>query len=304
MSVIKAGLAAGGRQVKADFNGLYINQVGQMNISGQVVYLVWTDSPADSPILILNSGQIPRVGDNYVEAGVVFRNVIFKDATPRYVGPEGNLYKWQVTYNLSGIIKQSTSGEEPPPGTEDDPVLLDFSFSVDKNQYAEIEDLDGRVNANTLGEYFSDPLIFNEAVVNFEFKRTEYINPLLLADEFYESYNAAPIWGLRAGTLRVLDINAAANVTESRTSWNVVYRIQYRRRGWLTQKANTSLYCYDNQQQAFVRISNQDGSPVEQPVLINSNGTLWTGGNVPYLYFRTLYPRDFSGLNLPNPFEL
>ena len=265
MTVKKAGLAAGGRQVKGTFNGLYINGLGQMSVSGQILYYAWTDSPADSPLLILNSGLVPRIGDNYVEAGQVFRDVIFKGAAPRYIGPDGSLFKWSITYDLEGTAKQTSSGEEPPPAEVDDPILLDFSFSVDKNQYAEIADLDGRINANTLGEYFSDPLTFNEAVVNFEFKRTEYRNPLLLADTYYESYNAAPIWGLRAGTLRVLDISSAANVTTARTSWSTVYRLQYRRRGWLVQKANTSLYYYNTNSNTITRITNADGSPVEQP---------------------------------------
>lgn len=303
MTVKKAGLAAGGRQVKGTFNGLYINNLGQMNVTGQVVFYAWTDTATESPLMILNSGEVPRIGDNYVEAGQVFRNVIYKSATPRYIGVDGNLFKWSITYDLEGLVTQY-DGEDPPPVTNDDPVLLDFSFSVDKNQYAEIADLDGRINANSLGEYFSDPLIFNEAVVNFEFHRTEYDNPLTLADAFYETYNVAPIWGLRAGTLRVLDINASANVTAARTSWNVVYRLQYRRRGWLVEKANTSLYAYDATARTITRITNADGSPTEQPCLINYNGTLWQGGTVPTLSFRTLYPRDFAGLDLPNPFDL
>lgn len=302
MAVIKAELAAGGRQIKGTFNGYYINGVGQFNISGTVNFIVYSDTKDESPVSLLLSPMLPQIGALYVEGGHVFRRVIYKDATPRFTGIEGNYYRWDVTYTLEGISSGNENVNDTDGGTTEDPVLLNFSISAEKEEYASAYDLDGVPNCNSLGEFFADPITFNDAIVNFNFSRKEYANPLPMINAFWQAHNGAPFWGFDVGTLKVAEITASAAQKWSGTEWDVSYKLQYRRRGWAVEKANTGYYCKVGT--TIARATNADGSPTDAPIILNLDGTKWTSGTIPCRYFRTTYPRDFSLLGLPNPFLL
>lgn len=302
MSVIKADLAAGGRQIKGVFNGYYINGVGQFLISGTVKFVVYSDTRDESPVSLLMSPLLPQIGALYVEGGRVFRRIIYKDATPTYVGIEGNYFRWEVTYTVEGINNGDDPTSDSSGNGAEDPVLLNFSITAEKEEYNSAYDLDGKANCNSLGEFFADPIAYNNAIVNFNFTRKEFVNPLGKMNAYWETHNAGTFWGLRPATLKVAEITANATQKLSGTEWEVSYKIQYRRRGWLQEKANTGYYCRTSW--GIERAVNEDGSPTDAPVILNADGTRWTGGEVPVTYFRTTYPADFSGLNLPNPFYL
>lgn len=302
MAVIKAELAIGGRQIKGTFNGYYINNIGQWNIAGSIQYIVYSDKADESPVLLLQSKKLPQIGNLYVEGGTVFRRIIYKDATPRYIGPEGRYYKWEVNYTLEGVNSQETINGDEDGETVEDSVLINFSITSEKETYSSAYDLDGAPNCNSIGEYFADPITFHTAIVNFNFRRKEYSNPLRKIDAFFETHNNAPFWGFPEGRFKVAEITADAEQRLSGTEWDVNYKLQYRRRGWTTEKANTGYYCVDGG--GVVRAYNSDGSPTDAPVILNADGTRWTSGAVPVRNFRTTYPADFNRLNLPNPFTL
>ena len=303
MAVIKADLAIGGRQIKGTFNGYYINNVGQWNIAGAVQYIAYCDKADESPVLLLQSPKLPQIGNLYVEGGTVFRRIIYKDATPRYIGPEGRYFKWEITYTLEGVNSQETVNSSEENGeTAEDSVLISFSITSEKETYNAAYDLDGKPNCNSLGEFYADPIAFNTAIVNFNFTRKEYRNPLWKIDAFFETHNMLPYWGFPPGRFKVAEITADAERRLSGTEWNVNYKLQYRRRGWTTEKANTGYYCLEDGY--VVRATNDDGSPTDAPVILNADGTRWTSGTIPVQYFRTTYPADFARLRLPNPFKL
>ena len=302
MAVVKAQLAAGGRNIKGTFNGYYINGVGQFNISGTISFIVYSDTADESPVSILSSPLLPQIGALYVEGGRVFRRIVYKDGTPRYVGPEGNYFRWEVVYTLEGRNGDTENVNSEDGETDEDPVLLNFSISAEKEEYASAFDLDGVPNCNSLGDFFADPIIFNTGIVNFNFQRKEYANPLWVINEFWQAHNNNVFWGLPAATLKVAEITANAAEKYSGTEWDVSYKLQYRRRGWLIEKANTGFYY--NAGGAKARAINADGSPTDAPIILNVDGTPWTSGVIPCRYFRTTYPKDFNLLNLPNPFYL
>lgn len=302
MTVVKAELAVGGRNIKGTFNGYYVNRVGQWNISGGIKYIAYSDTADESPVRLLQSPLLPQIGNLYVEGGTVFRRIIFKDATPRFVGVEGRFYKWEIDYSLEGINANQNETTNDDGETQEDSVLINFSISAEKEDYNSAFDLDGLPNCNSLGEFFADPIVFKTGICNLNFRRTEYQNPLWKIDEFFETHNDAPFWGFPEGTLKVSEITADATQRLSGTEWDVSYKIQFRKRGWTTEKANTGYYCREDGY--IVRATNADGSPTDAPVILNVDGTRWTSGTIPMRHFRTTYPADFSRLGLPNPFSL
>lgn len=303
MTVVKAQLKAGGRDVKGTFNGYYINGEGQFNISGTVTFVAYCTEKDESPVGILLSPLLPQIGALYVEGGRVFPRIVYKDGTPRFMGVEGRYYRWEVVYTLEGRASDTETVNSTDGETVEDPILLNFSLSAEKEEYASAYDLDGIPNCNSLGEFFADPIMFNDAIVNFNFSRKEFRNPIPIINAYWQAHNAAPTWGLAPGTLKVAEITTNATQKFSGTEWDVSYKIQYRRRGWAVEKANTGMY-YNVGGGVMTRALNADGSPTDAPVILNLDGTKWTGGTVPCRYFRTTYPMNFDGLGLPNPFLL
>lgn len=295
MAIVKAQLVAGGRQIKKTFTGHYFRGRAVGEISGAIKYEALSDTPYESPLAVLSSALLPQVGDMYVEGGIVFPNVFFKEASPQYVGPFGNCWKWAIDYTLGGDDQE----EQEEDGDE---VITNFSISVDREEYATAFDLDNQANCNSLGEMFADPLIIQNAIVNFNFQRKEYANPIPRMNRFFNTHNGTTFWDFPPGTWKVAEMTANATEKQSGTEWETSYKLQYRRRGWAIEKANTGFYY--NAGTSITRALNEDGSPVDEPIILNADGTKWTGGVVPCKYFRVTYPEDFYALNLPNPFLL
>ena len=306
MSVVDAKLKADGRQVKETFTGVWFKGKPVKKVSGSIIYNVWSDREDELPLTILNDPRLPTLGDRYVENGVVFRNVFFTDATPRFMGPSGTRWRWEVTFSVGGEFSNASTSDEPEEDEETETTLLSFSASIETEDFASAVDLDGELNANSLGEFFADPLIFKSGILNLNFSRQERRNPLSKSIAFFQAHNAAPLWDVFApGTVKVADVSFSSTTTNLDVAYDVSYKLQYRPRGWFVEKANAGFYCVDAASGATVRALNADGSPTNDPVLLDLSGARLVPGSAPiFKTFRVTNPMDLNALNLPNPFEI
>lgn len=310
MSVVKADVKADGRNIRESFTGSYIRVVTRnasgitvnwypmTNVSGSVVWAAFSDSPQDSSMNVMQSSRLPSLGNNYVdERGVAWAGVIYTDRTARYIGPRGNYFLWEVSYTLGGAPKRET-GED-----EEDSVLLNFDASVETYDEAGGVDLDYKYNMNSLGFFFEDPLIFKRGILNLNFQRREYSNPLSTLTAYIGCINSVDLWGFPPHTVRLADMSYSSTVTESETTYDVSYRLQYKPATWNVVKANSSYYYAYNGD--LYRALNDDGSPRESPVLIAVDGSVLASGVAPPTRtFRVYQTADLNDLGLPDPFEL
>lgn len=315
MTVINVSLKKDGRQIRQKFDGQWrrtirtVNNNGSITTSvatapvvktlGTVVYVVEVDRADEQPILILQDRRLPQLAANYVENGVVYWDVYFVDATPRFIGPVGSLYRWEITYNLGG---EFSNAPQQTPGTQDE-TLLNFSISTELEETASAVDLDGVWNVNSIGDFFADPIIYQTGILNLNYSRREYSNPLAKVFDFFQVMNSVEWYGFAAGTVKVADITFSATETATATTYDVDYKLQYRRKGWNVEKANSGLYYLYNS--VKTRALNDDGSPADEPVLLAANGAKLAPGATPvFRSFRVHPTADLYDLNLPNPFEL
>lgn len=313
MSVVKADVKADGRNIRESFTGSYVrvvtwdsqgrpivNWYPLTNISGSVTYAAFSDDPADSSMNVMQSARLPALGAYYCdERGTTWAGVTYSDRSARYIGPRGNYFMWEVSYTLSGSPKRESSGEEE----EEDTVILNFDASVETYDEADGVDLDNKYNVNSLGFFFEDPLIFKKGILNLNYQRREYSNPLSTILNYLGCINGSGLWGFPIGTVRLSDMSYSSTVTESETTYDVTYRLQYKTAGWNIVKANSSYYYTYNGQ--MYRALNNDGSPKETPVLIAVDGSLLADGVAPPTRsFRIYNYADLNDLNLPSPFDL
>lgn len=310
----KVELKADGRQIKQTFKGVYnttIIQTGNtiqrttapvVTTSGTLIYSVRVTEPNEQPVTILSNRLLPQLGDRYIENGVLFPNVYFTEATPRFIGPRGNLYEWEITYQIGGEFSNTGQiGNGTESGTES--ALLSFSTSMELEDYASAVDLDGQWNCNSIGEFFADPIIFKSGILNLQYQRKEFENPLWKSRDFFQAVNNTPWYSFAAGTVKVADITFNATMYDNRTEYNVDYKLQYRPSGWKVEKANAGLY-YNNAG-VLERVKNADGSPVENPALLDRNGNILADSSqVIFKAFRVCNEADLHELGLPDPFEL
>lgn len=312
MSVVKVELKQDGRQIKQSFTGqtrTIVRTSGStverwtepvVKISGQVVFVVTATRPDELPITLMSAPNLPRVGASYMEGGTVFPNVFYVDGQPRFVGPRGKYWIYEITYTLGGDFTESN---ESANGNETEETLLSFSTSMELEDWASAVDLDGQWNCNSIGDFFADPIIFKTGILTFQYQRREYFNPLELARDYFQAVNSSAWHGFAAGLIKCSDISFNATQKESGSIYDVTYKLQFRPRGWAVDKANMGFYYMANN--AKVRALNDDGSPTDQPILLALDGTkLPAGGTVPFKTFRVNALADLNELNLPSPFEV
>lgn len=313
MSIVHYDLKTTGRAVKQRFEGQYLTTTTVINggesvykrttpvvkTSGQVIYVVEVDNKNDSPITILQDTRLPQLGSNYVENGVVFWNVFYVEATPRFIGAVGSLWQWEITYTLGGDFVNAPQNDN----SDNEITLLNFSASIELEDVAGAVDLNGQWNANSIGDMFLDPLIYKNGILVLNYSRREYDNPLDLIKNYFQKVNNAAWHDFAAGTVKADNISFTATQTTNQTYYDVTYTLKFRPTGWTVDKANSGLYYMSGGVKS--RALNDDGSPTDTPILLALDGTKLTSGvPVPVKSFVVHAGADFSALDLPDPFTL
>ena len=311
--IVNYDLKTTGRAVKQRFDGQYLTTTTVINggesvytrttpvvkTTGQVIYLVDVDSKFDSPISILQDKRLPQLGANYVENGVVYWNVYYVEATPRFIGPVGNLWQWEITYTLGGDFANAPQSETG----NNELTLLSFNANIELEDVAGAVDLNGQWNANSIGDMFLDPLIYKNGILVLNYARREYDNPLGIVRDYFQKVNNAAWYTFAAGTVKADNISFSATQTTNQTYYDVNYTLKYRPTGWTIDKANSGLYYMSGGTKH--RALNNDGSPTDTPILLALDGSkLSAGATVPVKSFVVHAGADFSGLDLPDPFSL
>lgn len=285
-----------------DDTGTRVNGVAIVEPKGELVYEVLSDDPTDDEFTMAWSPLLPQMGETLVLNGTFLKGVRVTGYTPKFEGPQGNLWLWTFRYKLGGqwSRNEEKSNED---ANKEEKELGSFDYSVEYSDLASRFDVTGRRNVNTLGDWFSDPLLLKEATVNFNFTFQTENNPLPITQKYNDAVNSVPLWGLPAGTVRATNISASCTLLSTGNRWNVSYQLSYRPNGWFERRANAGYYYMLNGSPTIAL--NADGSPKDAPVLLDANGGLLAANAEPYyIEFQTFQTQDLNELNLPNPFNL
>lgn len=283
--------------------GTSVNGVQIVKPSGALVYEVLSDDPTDDEFSMGWSPLLPQIGETLVLNGRPLDGVFVTEYTPKFEGPQGNLWRWTFRYTLGGEWAHNEHITNEDEKKDEQKELGSFDYSVEYNDLASKFDVAGRRNVNTLGDWFADPLLLKEATVNFNFTFQTKNNPLSITQKYNDTVNSVPLWGLPAGTVRATNISASCQLLSTGNQWSVNYTLAYRPNGWSERRANAGYYYLSNGSPTVAL--NADGSPKDAPVLLDANGGLLAADAEPYyITFQTFHAVDLNDLNLPNPFNL
>lgn len=283
--------------------GTSVNGVQIVKPTGALVYEVLSDDPTDDEFSMGWSPLLPRIGETLVLNGRPLDGVFVTEYTPKYEGPQGNYFRWTFRYSLGGEWSHNENITNEDASKDEQKELGSFDYSVEYSDLASKFDVVGRRNTNTLGDWFADPLLLKEATVNFNFTFQTKNNPLPITQKYNDAVNSAPLWGLAAGTVRATNISASCQLLTTGNQWSVNYSLSYRPNGWFERRANAGYYYLLNGSPTVAL--NADGSPKNEPVLLDANGGLLPATAEPYfIEFQMFQMQDLNELNLPNPFSL
>lgn len=283
--------------------GTSVNGVQIVKPTGALVYEVLSDDPTDDEFSMGWSPLLPQLWETLVLNGRPLDGVFVTEYTPKFEGPQGNLWRWTFRYTLGGEWSHNEHITNEDEKKDEQKELGSFDYSVEYNDLASKFDVAGRRNVNTLGDWFADPLLLKEATVNFNFTFQTKSNPLPITQKYNDTVNSAPLWGLPAGTVRATNISASCQLLSTGNQWSVNYTLAYRPNGWTERRANAGYYYMLNGSPTVAM--NADGSPKNEPVLLDANGGLLAATAEPYfIEFQTFQTQDLNELNLPNPFNL
>lgn len=285
-----------------DGTGVSVNGVQIVKPSGELVYEVLSDDPLDDEFSMAWSPLLPQIGETLALNGRPIKGVFVTGYVPKFEGPQGNLWRWTFRYKLGGEFSRNSHTTNEDANKSEEKELGSFDCSVEFNDLASKFDVAGRRNVNTLGDWFSEPLLLKEATVNFNYTFQTKNNPLRTIETYNDAVNSEPIWGLPVGTVRA-SISSSCQLLTTGNQWTVNYTMAYRPNGWFERRANAGYYYLSNGSPTVAL--NADGSPKDAPVLLDANGGLLAANAEPYyITFQTFHAVDLNDLNLPNPFNL
>lgn len=277
------------------------NGIRTILISGSIeIDLLLADSEKRlSPLKVLETQGLPKVGDKYAESDFIFRNTFYTDADPKYDGYRNGKHTYHITYTITGEEVENKEKEEK------EEQIISITLGTEEDPYSVPVDLDGKWNRNSAGEFFNDPLTVKCGIATFTFTRKEFRNPYHRALQFWNTINSSTLWGFLRHHLRCTKILPSLTYTNKKAYWNVIYELQFRALSWIERRVDCGYYVRGNGNTLY-RAMNADGSPTDQPILLNGyGGPLDTRTRIEPVYkeFRTYQEADLSLLNLPNPFD-
>lgn len=271
------------------------------NATASQTFEVLSDDRYDGAWAVYNADNLPKLGATYMENGVLVGGLTCSSVKPTFKGVFGNYFAWEVVCDYGGNRSQGASQPQ-------DNELLNFNYSVELVDYYNPCDYYGHPNTNTFGEFFDEPINNPNGCMTLTYQMKSQYNPLPLARDYFNSVNGTMMWGwAEPYTVKVESITGSCSVKQSTTEWTNTFVLKVMGGGWYLPKANSSHFYLDANGQ-LQRALNADGSPTDEPVLINKDGTLYNPKSIYdapyYIQFEPYRMCDLNELYLPDPYSL
>lgn len=186
---------------------------------------------------------------------------------------------------------------QQPENPLDEPPQVAWGFQ----QFQKVlqKDINGKALLNTADEQF-DPLPeVDDSRLVLSYQRNEAYFPVALAREYQDAVNSDAFLGAPAGTVKCQNINATRQFRNDVYFWAVSYEFHFRSDDddWelhiLNQGYRTTL------DDSYSIVSDQEGRPMNQPVLLDIDGQELTEGADPiFLDYKAYREKPFSAFNI------
>jgi hypothetical protein len=212
------------------------------------------------------------------------------------IGPQ----YFQVTVGYEALTSDPNDPSQNPLAQ---PAVVSFT-SVTQ----EVE-IDEDINGDPIETVNGEPLVgvtrpFTDLVITVS-RNLPTFNPVSIST-YMNKVNSATWYGLPAGTVRIMDIQAQNQFSEDFEFWAVTISFQVRRgygsvtdaKAWWHRCAHQG-YIVDDGSGDLIHALTDDGLTVAQPVMIDqSTGEQLAAGTGSYIEFQVLETIDFNTLNL------
>lgn len=246
------------------------------------VFRVVTDTPDDGPQTVrgyLASSKGIVYGVTYAAGNDIDLTSRVKSITPSVASDDGR--HWDVTVQY-GIFDTDSTSTSPL----DEPWQYEWSFS----QYEEPVEVsvNGYYVVNSAGDPFSEPITREAARPILSVSRNEASFNSLLSIYYVGAINLDYFQGGAPGTVRCINIGASRQYQEDfGYYWNAKYEFEYRVEGWDKVILDAGYRHFYGGQKVPITIK---GRPVNDPALLNGQGTYAGDGANPYYKRFQVYP--------------
>lgn len=262
-------------------------------------FSVVADSAGKSTLDALRAPGLPRAND----------------AHPQQFGLRARTFDCQ---QVSPIEFRVTVGYSMPSADPNDPTQnpLDQPASVTFGAVTQEVEIDEDVNGDPIQTVNGEPIAgvtrpFTDLSITVR-RNLPTFDPASIST-YMNKVNSATWYGLPAGTVRIMDIQASNVFSNDLEYWDVSITFQVRRgagsvtdsRAWWYRTAHQGYKVWDGS--ALVNATESDGTTVAQPVMIQTvaddgvsigQGAQVAAGVGRYIEFQVLETIDFNNLNL------
>ena len=268
-----------------------------------VRYMVDTDTATDGPKSVYESGQIPRIGDEYLfatdhDTGAVAVGVEVDEHPDRAT-------TWNVSVDFSTIRQSVQDLRNRSDPLEEEPTISIRTSTIDKPTLGSVRrvNADGSLNKatwtimNSAGEPFPNPYMRKQAGQVITITRNELRLNLLQMRDYQDVLNDAPFATYPIRSLKLSITQADEQISRGVRFWRKTYELEYDPIGFTLEIRDEGTY-----KKIGAVITKFDDGVGNTPVtkLLNGSGDeLAFDADPVFLYF-VFYPdASFSGLNLP-----
>jgi hypothetical protein len=182
-----------------------------------------------------------------------------------------------------------------------DPMIArpKISFSSTRFQVPATKDIDDEPVVNSAGDPFDPPFMLDETRPFMTIVKNEAGFPPLLAQDYHNSINNAPWFGLPELVWKCVDITGdEAQDPDGGRYWVVTYQFEMKRETWVEKLMDVGMREI-NSSGKKIAITDDRGREVDAPWPLNENGTKKAVGvTAEFMEFHLYKEMDFSALNL------
>lgn len=265
------------------------------------------DTKDDGPETILNSGEIPVIGNGYAFGNDTDANAWLRSIQLRRKSTDGETaWYWVVELKYSSARSEDGSDQ-----AEENPLARPVRISGTTARYS-VFTRKGRNTANNNElEFFKnsagdllEPIEVQVTLPVTVFVRNEGSNPTAIKRQYENTVNESAIWGAEERTLKITEIVWQKVVEGDYTYYEVTYSIEYNPEGYDYEPADAGFNELDGSGDLIEIRNDTTGQPVQSPHPLDGSGHAeWPPPAQPNTLGPYIVARlsNFYGLGLPDP---
>ncbi len=192
--------------------------------------------------------------------------------TNGYDAPPNTGSYWEVTVKYGPYDPQAFDSQNPLDSTEKPKV----SWGLSRFTKPFDQDTDGNAVLNSAGDYFDPPIELDDSRLVLRITRNEESYDPDLTNQYKDATNSDEFWDFPPDQVKLMDRSAELQSSgdcpiNDGEYWAVSYDFEIRPEGWTKQILDQGCKVLDDSGK-LVNATDNDGQPVNSPILLDGNG--------------------------------